>query len=174
MRSRVPVFHSCRGRALSFRWVPRQRMPQAKHGCWVVSMKLSYPVLGTSFACNTRTVVPWSTLGKWCLGIFLETGIKEIMSRRLKPVMGHLPLPLQELHLTVLARLIRRFSWVSQLQWLPLPLASPSSISAWESAAHAGWTSSHRAKFVHLHMAFSHLHFPCSFLCLGLVTAIKR
>lgn len=91
MRSRVPVFHSCRGRALSFRWVPRQRMPQAKHGCWVVSMKLSYPVLGTYFACNTRTVVPWSTLGKWCLGIFLETGIKEIMSRRLKPVMGHLP-----------------------------------------------------------------------------------
>lgn len=174
MRSRVPVFHSCRGRALSSRWVPWQRMPQAKHGCWVVSMKLSYPVLGTSFACNTRTVVPWSTLGKWCLGIFLETGIKEIMSRRLKPVMGHLPTHSKSYtSLSLPGSLAGSHEFLSSSGFL-LPLASPSSISAWESAAHAGWTSSHRAKFVHLHMAFSHLHFPCSFRCLGLVTAIKR
>lgn len=84
-------------------------MPQGKHGCWVVSMQLSCAGLGTSFACNTRTVAPWSTLGKSFLGIFPVTGIKEIMSRRLKPVMSHLPLPLQELHLSVPARLTHRF-----------------------------------------------------------------
>lgn len=85
-------------------------------------MQLSCPTLGTSCASPRLlygTVAPQSRLGKCHRSIIPGAGIRDILFRGLKPVMGCLVLPLYQLHFHISPGSLARCIRVSQSQWLP-------------------------------------------------------